>query len=394
MSEAVNDMRDPLERVLAELGPADGLTPRESGVFDALARGATDAVIFGSGALGRILLAAARASGVTVVAFADNKQTLWGTDVEGVPVMSPADAVSRFNGHAYFLIGVFNSAAPMNQLVELGATRIVPYPAFYWKFASTIPWAPGIELPSRIVAAAAAMRKGYACLHDDKSREEFAAQIAWRCTLDYSRLPTADPGAEIYYTPELVALTDEEVMVDCGAFDGDSIRLFAAQTGGRFRHVYACEPDAKNRRALGTYIESLPAGERGHYTVLPYAVGAKDGVVYFNTSGTAGSHMTADASTDAIDCRTLDTLMADASPTFVKMDIEGAEPEALGGATATLRRCRPILAVCAYHVSEHLWTLPSIIAAAVPDYRISLRRYAEECWEMVYYAVPPERASR
>jgi len=385
-------MNDPLERVLAELGPAGGLEPREHGTFDALARGASAAVIFGSGALGRILLTAARASGVSVAAFADNKASLQGTDVDGVPVLSPADAVAQFDDRAYFLIGVFNSAAPMRQLRELGAQRIVPYPAFYWKYVSTIPWAPGIELPSRIVASAAAIRDGYMCLHDEKSREEFAAQIAWRCTLDYARLPPPDAGADIYYSPELVKLTDDEVMVDCGAFDGDSIRLFAAQTGGRFQQVYACEPDAKNRRTLATYIESLPSDERARFTVLPYAVGAKNGVVHFDTSGTAGSHMTADTTTDAIDCRTLDTLMDDAKPSFIKMDIEGAEPEALAGATATLRRCRPILAVCAYHVSEHLWTLPSIIQAAVPDYRISLRRYAEECWETVYYAIPPERA--
>lgn len=385
-------MSDPLERVLAELGPANGLTSRDGGTFDALARGAGAAVIFGSGALGRILLTAARASGVRVAAFADNNAAVWGTQIEDVPVLSPADAVAQFNDRAFFLIGVFNSAAPMRQLGELGAQRIVPYPAFYWKFVSTIPWAPGIELPSRIVADAAAMRKGYACLHDDRSREEFAAQIAWRCTLDYARLPPADPGADIYFAPDLVRLSDREVMVDCGAFDGDSIRLFTARANGRFEHIYACEPDARNRKALGAYIDGLPAGQRDRLTVLPFAVGAKDGVVYFNTSGTAGSHMTADSSTDAIDCRTLDTLMAGASPTFVKMDIEGAEPDALGGATATLRRSRPILAVCAYHVSEHLWTLPRIIAEAVPDYRISLRRYAEECWEMVYYAVPPERA--
>src|SRR5262249_12391912 len=211
-------MSDPLERVLAELGPAEGLRPRESGTFDRAADGATEAVIFGGGALGRILLAAARASGVRVAAFADNKTALRGTVVDGLPVLAPADAVARFNERAYFLIGVFNSAAPMRQLRELGARRVVPYPAFYWELASTIPWAPGIELPSRIVADAAAMRKGYACLHDDKSRGEFADQIAWRCTLDYSRLPAADPGGDIYYAPELVRLSGDEVMVDCGAF--------------------------------------------------------------------------------------------------------------------------------------------------------------------------------
>jgi hypothetical protein len=104
--------------------------------------------------------------------------------------------------------------------------------------------------------------------------------------------------------------------------------------------------------------------------------------------------MTTEQSTASIDCRRLDTLLTDADPTFIKMDIEGAEPDAIAGATATIRRSKPLLAVCAYHKCEHLWTLPALLKAALPEYRASLRRYAEECWEMVYYAVPPERVVR
>jgi hypothetical protein len=114
--------------------------------------------------------------------------------------------------------------------------------------------------------------------------------------------------------------------------------------------------------------------------------------MHFNASGTAGSHLSSEGATQAVECRCLDTLLDGRTPTLVKMDIEGAEPDALRGAFEVIRRARPILAVCAYHKSEHLWTLPQIMKAALPDYRISLRRYAEECWETVYYAVPPERA--
>jgi hypothetical protein len=57
----------------------------------------------------------------------------------------------------------------------------------------------------------------------------------------------------------------------------------------------------------------------------------------------------------------------------------------------TIRKARPILAVCAYHKCEHLWEIPLLIHDILPDYEISLRRYAEECWETVYYAIPPER---
>ncbi|HTM25549.1 MAG TPA: FkbM family methyltransferase [Vicinamibacterales bacterium] len=385
---------DPLEEVLAELGSEASVRQRESAAFGRLAGAATRAVVHGCGPLGRIILAGAKRAGLDVVACADNNTALWGQTLDGIPVMSPADAVARYKDDAFFVVGVYNSSAPRKQLRELGCERVVPYAAFFWQFAPSMSNAPGLELPHRILASVDAMRTGYRCLDDEKSRREFAAQIAWRCSLDYDRLPAADPASDIYYPPDLFRLNAEEVLVDCGAFDGDSIRFFLDKTSGAFRHIYACEPDASNRRALDGYLSSLPGADRARVSILPYAIGDRDGLVYFDSSGTAGSHMTTERSTESIDCRRLDTLLKDANPTFIKMDIEGAEPDAIGGATATIRRAKPLLAVCAYHKCEHLWTLPALLKAALPEYRVSLRRYAEECWEMVYYAVPPERVVR
>jgi hypothetical protein len=93
-----------------------------------------------------------------------------------------------------------------------------------------------------------------------------------------------------------------------------------------------------------------------------------------------------------VDCRSLDSVFADTvCPTLIKMDIEGAELDAITGAGKTIVRCRPIVAACAYHKCDHLWVIPKLLKAANPDYQIFLRRYAEDCWETVYYAVPPER---
>lgn len=95
-----------------------------------------------------------------------------------------------------------------------------------------------------------------------------------------------------------------------------------------------------------------------------------------------------------VECRRLDSIFSgEECPTLIKMDIEGAEVEAILGAARIARQSRPVFAVCAYHRCEHLWTLPKLLKAANADYRIYLRRYAEECWETVYYAVPPERLS-
>jgi hypothetical protein len=50
-----------------------------------------------------------------------------------------------------------------------------------------------------------------------------------------------------------------------------------------------------------------------------------------------------------------------------------------------------VMAICAYHSCDHLWRIPQLLKSANPDYRIVLRRYAEDCWETVYYAIPSER---
>ena len=67
-----------------------------------------------------------------------------------------------------------------------------------------------------------------------------------------------------------------------------------------------------------------------------------------------------------VEAQPLDDLLSDLDPTFIKMDIEGAEPNALLGATATLRAKTPTLAICLYHTREHLWEIPRAIREASP----------------------------
>ena len=87
----------------------------------------------------------------------------------------------------------------------------------------------------------------------------------------------------------------------------------------------------------------------------------------------------------------LDNVLHPPWPTFIKMDIEGSEPAALWGARRILKEHKPVLAICAYHEAEHLWTLPLLIHALQPEYKLFLRRYAEYAFELIWYAVPMER---
>jgi len=289
------------------------------------------------------------------------------------------------------VVAIYNSDAPRRQLRDLGCTRIVPYPVLFWKHWRTMPKEDRLELPHRILERAGEMAAGYELLADKQSRREFCAQIRWRCLLDYGCLPPADDPREMYFPAGLFALTPAEVFVDCGAFDGDSIRAFLGASHGRFGKIYAWEADGGNCSALRDYCSGLGAETAAKVEILPYAVGARNGTVRFCAEGSVGSRMADSGETQEVECRTIDSVLADAAPTLIKMDIEGAEPDALRGAAQTMAHSSPVMAACVYHKCDHLWELPQLMKLANPDYRIFLRRYAEDCWETVYYAVPPER---
>jgi FkbM family methyltransferase len=379
-----------LTEVLAE--PPEIARARVAAEFHRLAVPYEDRlVISGTGYLGRLALSSLRSAGIEPLAFCDNNSRLWGQQVDGCPVLSPEEAAAEYGNSAAFVVAIYNSSASRNQLRNLNCTRIVPYPVLFWKFSSFMPREDRLELPERILACADEMESGYRLLSDERSRVEFRAQIRWRCLLDYNCLPAYDDPREMYFPADLFCISRDEVFVDCGAFDGDSVRAFLAAANGQFSRIYAWEADAANAARLNDCIRALPLEVSAKITVLPYAVGRSDGTVAFSADGTAGSRVESSDATADVVCKSIDSVLASARPSLIKMDIEGAEPEALLGAAQTMAIHRPVMAVCAYHSCEHLWSLPQMLKAANPDYQIFLRRYAEDCWETVYYAVPPER---
>lgn len=107
---------------------------------------------------------------------------------------------------------------------------------------------------------------------------------------------------------------------------------------------------------------------------LPFAV-------WRGTSASAVS----EAGEVSVETETVDRAAPDA--TFIKLDIEGAELEALRGAAETIRRNRPKLAVCVYHKPGDLFKIPLFIKSLVPEYRLYLRQHQPVACETVLYAV-------
>jgi len=365
---------------------------REAHLFDRMASARKDTlVLFGAGPLGQATLSGLRKIGIHPLCFCDNNASLWGSSIDGLEVLSVAAAVERYKDVGCFVVTVYNGSSPRRQLRDLGCQCVMNFAVLYWKYADQF-------IPSSCMGLAHPMwddedniRLGYSVLADEHSRTLFREQLQWRLNLDSDRMLPPSPVSETYFPSDIIMPIPDEVLVDCGAFDGDSIKAFLSCRNNQVARIYALEPDRKNRVKLEQYKESLPRDLAARISILPFAVGKQSGYVDFESGNLVRSRISLAAKGEATECRTLDEICDGAGTTYIKMDIEGSEPEAIEGATQVLNRNLPVLAACVYHRWEHLWQIPALIRSITSHHRIFLRRYAEDCWELVCYAVPTHR---
>ena len=86
--------------------------------------------------------------------------------------------------------------------------------------------------------------------------------------------------------------------------------------------------------------------------------------------------------------RALDSVLNGKPCTMLKMDVEGAERQAIAGAVQTIRRYRPKLNIAAYHTSDDFFALPLLLHELCPEYRFYLRHHPYvPAWDTNLYAV-------
>ncbi len=359
--------------------------------FDAIVAGPEAPIILcGAGPLGRKTLRGLRSIGRDPLALIDNDSRLWQEQIDGLRVLPPQEAVADYGATAVFVVTIFNHSAVRRQLREMNCPRVVSFPSLYWKHAEAFLPYGGLGNLDQIFEEREAVVAGLDLWDDELSRQYYVSQLRWRMRLDSETLPPPCPARDTYFPDDLVRPSADEVFVDCGAFDGDTIRAFLARRGGAFKEAVALEPDPQNFAALQRYVEGLDAGLRRRVLTRPLAAASHNGVLLFDLHGDMSSSATA-AGSAALDCSRLDDVLADHPPTYIKMDIEGAELDALEGARRVIAAHRPVLAVCAYHKQSDLWRIPQAIKKLCGGYRLFLRLYAEDCWEILCYAVPEER---
>ena len=119
--------------------------------------------------------------------------------------------------------------------------------------------------------------------------------------------------------------------------------------------------------------------------IIPKGLYNKETSLNFLNKG-PGSKVLLDGSTH-IDVTSIDNVLNGNAATFIKLDIEGCELEALKGAKNTIIKYHPKLAICVYHKPEDIFEIPKYILSLVPNYKLYIRHYSNVELETVLYAL-------
>lgn len=224
----------------------------------------------------------------------------------------------------------------------------------------------------------------YNKLGDHRSKKVLFGILYNWLYFEYDILPKITEGNfEDYFDLDLIQCDENEVLVDLGAFTGDSAKAFI-DSYGKYKRIYCYDVTEssieKCREALSGY-DNIIIRNKG--------VGSKKGIMYVKPFGSSGSSNTiSNEGTIPVEIVTIDEDI-DEPITLIKMDIEGAEQEAIRGCQRHIVTEHPKLAICTYHNNEDIWKVPKMIYELNPDYKFYMRYNGKQIGptEYVFFAL-------
>ncbi len=357
----------------------------EEKVFNAIKASCAPVVLWGAGEMAWYIRAYLCYHGIDPVCLCDNNPSKQGTVHLGLPVYGYDNLKEKMaqNGGKYNIVvstGPQYKDAIYAQLAEAHEKNPVWYLRGYEVCGEKITY-------PYIREHLLKFEEAYASLADDFSKKVFINVLNAKLSGDFTLYEQIMNGSE-YFDKEVVRLTDHEVLLDVGAYKGDTLVAFVKHTQAKYDAIIAFEPDNKTLAILQgmvskNSIQNVEIHNKGawnKYAFLHFHDGREGGSRVSETSSAAFP-------ATSIEGDSIDNILHGRRVTYVSMDIEGAEHNAILGAELTIKKWKPKMAVCVYHKREDLFDMLLLLKSFVPEYKFYLRHYTNNQTETVLYAV-------
>ncbi len=357
----------------------------EEDIFAAIKASPAPVVLWGAGELSWYITSYLRFHGIEPVCMCDNNPAKHGTMHLGLPVYNYEALKEKFapQGGKYHIIvstGPQYKDSIFSQLAMAHEKNQVWYLRGYEVCGEKITY-------QYVHQHLQQFEEAYSYLADNASRKVFVNVLNAKLSGDFSLYHAVMSEAE-YFDEEIVKLTDHEVFLDVGAYKGKDIVEFAQRTKGKYDGIIALEPDNKTLNILQVKVQG-----HGIKDVEVHAKGAWNNHAFLNFhDGREGSSRVSETieaalPSTSIEVDTIEHVLHGRRVTYISMDIEGAEHNAILGAEQAIKTWKPKMAVCVYHKREDLFDLLLLLKSFVPEYKFYMRHYTDNQTETVLYAV-------
>lgn len=339
-------------------------------------------VLFGAAKMGSVYYDLCKKNNIEVVAFCDNDKSKQNLLIKNINVISPSVLKNKYGDDVQIIISSTYDDEIKSQLTELGFKNIWSHMFFSTVYAKKFNFVPWTNQINYVYLNKEKLIKCFNSFNDFLSKKVFFNVIKYRLTLDRKYLAKISGDvASVYFDKSIYNLSDKEVFIDGGAFDGDTVELFMKAVNNKFKKIYCFEPDDKSYLDLKNFVDKI---NNKKIKITKYGLGSKIESVYFTNDGSLGSKISAKGK--KIKIVSMDKYIKD-NITLVKLDIEGYEKDALMGFKKTMLESGPKLTICVYHKITDLWEIPLFIRKINPNYKIYLRHYSPFLLDTICYAI-------
>lgn len=227
---------------------------------------------------------------------------------------------------------------------------------------------------------------------DELSRDVLFGLLKTRLTSDIRWLVKYSNEGEMQYFDSRIVESQKKfekiVFCDVGAYIGDTLQELIKHVPN-INSIYLYEPDSYNLEMAKRMARQLELGDI-KINIRKKGLSNIKKQAYFEENGASGRVVNSIEQFDKLGLIELTTLDDDVHEkvSFLKMDIEGEERNALRGARSHIVNDRPAVAVCVYHKEDDLRIIYSFLKECNADYKMFLRHYDYQyVGETVLYAV-------
>ncbi|BDH60818.1 hypothetical protein MTP04_09480 [Lysinibacillus sp. PLM2] len=339
--------------------------------------------IFGAGGRGQNVLQELKSRNIPVAGFIDSDATKKGTLIDGIEVFSMPD-VKNINEPYFILIASQWGREISIQLELAGIHNYRKYEYFESIIIRT--WAERHDFMKFLKDNEEKFQAVYNLLEDEDSKESWIKYLAYRITGNLNIL--GNVSFPQYLHPE-VKPKSGDIIIDGGAFDGDTVKLFYKHISDELQ-IHSFEPANSNYKLLEQYVQQ---NKLENVFVNKYGLGNSEAVLYMETDEEAreGYEIKAEGN-EIVKIISIDEYKKRVGlekVDVIKMDIEGFELKALQGALNTIKAYKPKLQICLYHNFSDLIEIPLFIHNQFKQlnykYYVGIHWNIANDWEFLLY---------